>query len=187
MRKLVVFNQVSLDGFFADARGDMSWAHRDDAEWNAFVEKNASGEGVLVFGRKTYDMMASFWPTEMAAKTAPVVAERMNAMQKIVFSRTLKQPTWSNTTALEGNIPELVRKLKAETGPDMAIMGSGTIVSQLAPSGLIDELQLVINPLALGQGRSMFETLASRVSFTLARTRTFQNGNVLLCYSPLPS
>ena len=89
MRKLIVFNMVSLDGFFVDGKGDMSWAHKQDAEWNTFVSGNASGSGVLVFGRITYQLMASYWPTPMALQNSPAVAKGMNEMPKIVFSRTL--------------------------------------------------------------------------------------------------
>jgi len=85
MRRLTVFNAMSPDGFIADSTGDMSWAHRQDQEWNSFVRGNASGEGVLVFGRKTYDMMAGYWPTPRAAENAPAVRKRMNELQKIVF------------------------------------------------------------------------------------------------------
>src|ERR1700687_5198996 len=91
MRKLVVFNNVTLDGYFAGRNGDISWAHQEDAECNAFVAENASGGGVLVFGRITYDLMASYWPTPLALETMPVVAERMNNLPKVVFSRTLDQ------------------------------------------------------------------------------------------------
>jgi dihydrofolate reductase len=76
MRKLIVFNHVSLDGYFVDSKGEMSWAHKQDAEWNAFVQGNASGGGELLFGRITYDLMVSFWPTPAATQMFPVVAER---------------------------------------------------------------------------------------------------------------
>ena len=99
MRKLVVFNSTSLDGYFTDANGDMSFAHHKegDAEWDAFVAGNASGGGVLLFGRKTYELMAGFWPTPAAAQMMPVVAERMNNLPKVVFSRTLDKAAWANT------------------------------------------------------------------------------------------
>jgi dihydrofolate reductase len=97
MRKLVVFDTVSLDGYFVDASGDMSWAHKDDPEWNGFVADNASAGGTLLFGRVTYELMASFWPTPQAMAMAPIVAKRMNSLPKIVFSRTLESATWSNT------------------------------------------------------------------------------------------
>ena len=102
MRTLGVFNQVSLDGYFTDANGDMSFARKDvgDAEWHAFVAGNASGGGTLLFGRITYELMASFWPTPLAAKLMPVVAERMNSLPKVVFSRTLRQASWSNRNVL---------------------------------------------------------------------------------------
>jgi len=86
MRRIIVFNMVTLDGFFVDSKGDMSWARKNDAEWNAFVGENASGSGVLVFGRITYELMASNWPTPMALQNSPVVAKGMNEMPKVVFS-----------------------------------------------------------------------------------------------------
>lgn len=91
MRKLVVFNHVSLDGYFVDSTGSMTWAKAGtkDAEWNAFVAENAKGDSPLLFGRVTYELMASFWPTPMADQHDPIVAERMNKLQKVVFSRTL--------------------------------------------------------------------------------------------------
>ena len=185
--RLVVFNSVSLDGYFTDARGDMSWARKDehDAEWNAFVEDNARGGGTLVFGRITYEMMASFWPTPMAAAMMPAVAERMNSLPKVVFSRTLHTATWNNTTLVKGDIAAEVREMKRQPGMDMAILGSGSIVSQLAQEHLIDEYQVVVTPVALGGGRTMFEGVKKRLLLKLTRTRAFANGNVLLCYEPI--
>src|SRR5262245_66114909 len=127
MRKLIVFNHVSLDGYFVDSNGDMSCAKADhqDAEWDAFVAGNASGGGVLVFGRVTYDLMASFWPTPAAAAQMPVVAEQMNKLQKIVFSRTLDTATWMNTRLVKSDPVAEMRRIKEEEGPGMVIMGSG--------------------------------------------------------------
>lgn len=187
MRKVVVFNHVSLDGYFTDANGDMSFAHKDpkDAEWNAFVAGNASGNGMLLFGRVTYDMMAGFWPTPMAAQMMPEVAAGMNAMPKVVFSRTLKEAAWQNTTLLKGDLAEEVRRLKAAAGPDMVILGSGSIVAQLTGYGLIDAYQVVVNPVILGVGRTMFDGVAGRKSLTLTGTQSFRNGAVLLNYEPV--
>ncbi|MFY0524871.1 dihydrofolate reductase family protein [Archangium gephyra] len=186
MRKLIVFNNVSVDGYFVDANGDMSWAHEgtQDPEWNAFVSGNASGGGELLFGRKTYELMASFWPTPAAAQMNPVVAERMNAMSKVVFSRTLDQASWSNTKLVKGDLVEEVRKLKQAPGQGMTILGSGSIVAQLARAGLVDEFQLVVSPIVLGQGRTMFEGLQEKLRLKPAQTRTFGNGKVVLCYVP---
>lgn len=186
MRRLIVFNNVSLDGYFVDANGEMSWAHRhdQDAEWNDFVSGNASGGGELLFGRKTYELMASFWPTPMAAQMQPVMAERMNALRKTVFSRTLDKASWSNTTLVKGDLVEEVRKLKSGPGKGMTILGSGSIVAQLAQVGLIDEYQLVVNPIVLGKGRTMFEGIQEKLNLKPTQTRLFGNGNVLLCYVP---
>jgi dihydrofolate reductase len=184
MRRLVVFNHISLDGYFVDAQGNMSWAHAGDAEWNAFVEENATGGGELVFGRITYELMASYWPTPVARENDPAVAERMNALPKVVFSKTLDHASWRNTRLVRGDIAAEMRRLKEEPGPDMVIFGSGTIVSQLAQAGLIDEYQIVLNPIVLGAGRTMFDGIAEKLVVKLTKTRIFGNGNVLLCYEP---
>jgi len=185
MRKLIVFNQVSIDGYFTDADGDMSWAHKQDAEWNAFVAENARSGGELLFGRITYELMKSYWPTPAAAKAAPVVAEQMNNLPKIVFSKTLDKASWNNTKLVGGDLAAEIRKMKNKPGEQMVIMGSGTIVSQLTAEGLIDEYQIVVNPIVLGKGRTMFEGIKRKLNLKRTKTRSFGNGNVLLCYEPI--
>jgi dihydrofolate reductase len=184
MPKLVVYNSMSLDRFFTDANGDMSWAHKRDPEWQAFVSDNASGGGQLLFGRVTYDLMASFWPTPLAAQANPVVVERMNNMRKFVFSRTMDKASWNNTTLLRGDAAAEVRKLKQEPGPNIVMMGSGSIVAQLADAGLIDEYQIALNPLVVGSGRTLFEGVKRKLPMKLASSRAFGNGNVVLFYQP---
>ena len=185
MRKLSVFNSVTLDGYFTDKNGDMSWAHQDDPEWNAFVAENASGGGMLLFGRITYEMMASFWPSPAAVEQMPEVAEGMNNSPKIVFSRTMDKATWKNTTVVSGDIAAAVRKLKEEPGESMVILGSGTIVSQLTQAGLIDEYQIALNPIVLGSGRTMFDGVKDKLKLKRTESRSFGNGNVFLCYERL--
>jgi dihydrofolate reductase len=183
MRKLMVFNNVSLDGYFTDANADMSWAHKQDPEWAAFTAENAGGEAELLFGRVTYEMMASFWPTPQAMQIAPTVAEGMNRMRKTVFSRTLETAAWQNSRIAKGDLVSAVRKLKAESGPDMLLMGSGQIIAQLTDAGLIDEYQIVVTSTILGAGRTMFDGVQGRPTLRLQRTRSFGNGNVVLWYS----
>jgi dihydrofolate reductase len=189
MRKLVAFNNVTLDGYFSGVGGDLSWAHKgnEDAEWNAFVADNARAGGMLLLGRITYELMASYWPTPDAMKNYPAVAEGMNNLPKVVFSRTLDKASWHRTKLVKGGLAEEVRAMKKEAGEDIAILGSGTIVSQLAQEGLIDEYQVVINPVALGKGRTMFDGIKEKLTLKLTETRTFRNGNVLLCYEPTAS
>lgn len=184
MRKLIVFNHVSLDGYFVDATNSMDWARKNDAEWNAFVAGNASGGGTLVFGRITYEMMASFWPTPIAEQHAPVVAKQMNALPKIVFSRTLAKADWNNTTLLKGDLVTEVRRLKEQPGNTLVILGSGSIASQLTQAGLIDEFHLALSPVVLGKGRTLFETVHGPVKLQRLESRGFQNGNVFLRYAP---
>ena len=186
MRKLIVFNHVSLDGYFVDGAGDMSWAKADhkDAEWDAFVAGNASGGGVLVFGRVTYELMAGFWPTPFAIENMPFVAAGMNNMPKVVFSRTLDHASWNNTTLVKGDLAAEMRKMKQASGENMTILGSGSIVSQLAQEGLIDEYHIVVNPVVLGKGRTMFDGAKEKLRLKLTKTMAFGNGNVLLCYEP---
>jgi dihydrofolate reductase len=188
MRKLIAFNHITLDGYFVDASGGFSWAHpgNEDPEYSAFVAENASAGGQLLFGRVTYDLMASYWPTALAEKHSPAVAEGMNRMSKAVFSRTLDKAVWDNTTVVKGDIVAEVRKMKTQPGPDMAILGSGSIVSQLAPEKVIDEYQVVLDPVALGKGRSMFEGIREPLNLSLTRTRTFKNGKIFLCFVPAP-
>lgn len=182
-----MFETVSLDGYFTDARGDLSWAHGgdDDPEWNAFVSNNASGGGALLFGRVTYEMMAAYWPTPLAAERMPVVAAGMNGMRKVVFSRTLKSVSWSNTRLVEGALAAEVRRMKTEPGADMTILGSGSIVAQLAQEGLIDRYQLVVAPVILGSGRSPFHGVMDRRRLRRTQTREFANGNVVSLYEPM--
>lgn len=183
MRKLMVFNNVSLDGYIADSQGSMRWAARQDPQWNEFASENSRGDAVMLFGRVTYDLMVSFWPTPAAAQAMPLVAKRMNEASKIVFSRTLREATWQNTTLIKSDPVEAVRKLKSEPGPDMLLMGSGSIIAQLTAVRLIDEYQIVLIPVALGGGRSMFAGIPSPCELKLARTRAFDNGNVVMWYS----
>ena len=181
MRRLGMFMSVSLDGFFAGPNGDMSWAHRRDAEWDEYVNGNVKGESELMFGRVTYDMMVSYWPTPMAAKNSPAVAARMNTAPKIVFSRTLRESQWENTKVLNGDLVEEVARLKGQPGPGITILGSGSIVRQLTDARLIDEYQIVICPLVLGQGKSLFGGLKQCANLELTSSRAFSNGNVVLC------
>jgi dihydrofolate reductase len=106
----------------------------------------------------------------------------MNSMAKVVFSRTLETATWNNTKVVNGDIVAEVRKMKDEPGPGMAILGSGRIVSQLALNHLIDEYQIMVDPVVLGKGRTMFDGVEDKLPLKLTKTRTFKNGKVYLCY-----
>ena len=185
MRHLSVFNNVTLDGYFSGPGGDFRWAHAgsDDPEYQAFVAENAKGGGALVLGRVTYELMAGWWPTPAAAQMDPVVAGQMNALPKVVFSRTLASASWANTTLLREDAAAAMRRLKTEAGPDLVILGSGRVVAALAREGLIDEYQLLVNPVVLGKGRTMFDGLDEPMPLRLTESRAFRNGKVFLRYA----
>jgi dihydrofolate reductase len=182
MQKLLVFNSVSLDGYFTGKGGDLSWAHAgaDDPEWKAFVGQNAGGNGTLLMGRKTYEMMAGYWPTPAARQNDPKVADGMNTLPKVVFSRSMETAAWSHTRVVKSDPAAEVRRLKQEDGGGLTVLGSGTIVSLLAAADLVDEYQVVLTPVVLGEGRTMFEGLANRRGLALLQARPFRNGRVVL-------
>jgi len=185
MPELSVFNSVSLDGYFTDDNNNYSFAHEGatDPEVMKFTKGNAQGANALIFGRVTYDLMSAWWPTPAAAKAMPEISEGMNKAPKYVFSRTLDAADWSNTTVLKGDPAAEMARLKQTPGPDMTILGSGTIVAQLTAAGLIDDVQLMVCPVLLGAGKSMFAGVTGKPRWTLSRSRTFKNGRVFLAYT----
>lgn len=183
MGKLSSFQFITLNGFYKGPDNDISW-HRHGGEESAFAEEGAQSNSTLLFGRITYEMMASFWPTPEAQQSMPVVAEGMNKSEKIVFSRTLKTATWNNTRIVKDNIEAEVKRLK-ESGKSMTILGSGSILTQLANSGLIDEYQVMIDPVALGSGTPLFKGLQHQLDLQLINSRVFKSGVVLLSYLPI--
>jgi len=188
MRKLVLFENITLDGFFTGKDGDFSWAHQDppDPEFQSFLHDNAKGGGTLAFGRKTYEMMASHWPTKAGRELDPVIARIMNDSPKIVFSKSLKEATWSNTRLVKTDPVKEVQALKAEAGSPIVIMGSGSIVALLARARLIDDMQMIVKPIAIGRGRPLFEGLEELQRFRLVRSRSFAaSGNTFVEYARL--
>jgi dihydrofolate reductase len=139
----------------------------------------------LLFGRVTYELMASYWPTPDAIKNDPIVAERMNNADKIVFSRTLKKVEWNKTRIMKDNIEEEIKKMKQKPGKNMTLLGSGSILTQFAQQGLIDEYQIMVNPVILGNGKPIFKGIKHSLNLKLIKTKTFRNGNILLYYEPL--
>jgi dihydrofolate reductase len=181
MRKLRVFESISVDGYFTDGSGSVGWAYAvpQDAEFTAWVSGNASGGGDLLFGRKTYQEMEAFWPTPAAAAQMPAVAKGMNAARKYVASKTI-QPAWNNTQLLKGELVQSVRALKASDGPGVTLLGSGSIAAQLGEAGLVDEYQFVVLPVALGSGRSVF---TKGRPLRLLDQRAFRCGRVVVTYA----
>lgn len=183
MRKLTVFNFITANGFYKAMDDDISW-HRHGQEEGEFAASGAQSQSVLLFGRKTYEMMASFWPTSAAQQQAPQVADGMNKSEKIVFSKTLKLAKWVNSTIVKDDLITFVEKLKKSAGQNLTILGSGSIVTQLAGANLVDEYQLMVDPVVLGSGTSLFSGLTRKLDLKLSDSRIFKSGVVLLTYVP---
>ena len=184
MRKVILFNLVTLDGFFEGPNGEIDW-HNVDEEFNEFAVHQVNTADGLIFGRVTYELMASYWPTPAAQADDPIVAEKMNTMPKIVFSRTLNTVEWNNTRLVKGDAAEEISKIKQQPGRDLLIFGSADLASNLTNLGLIDEYRIMVNPVVLGKGKPLFKDIKGKLNLRLLRTRNFSNGNVLLYYEPV--
>ncbi len=184
MGKLNSFTFITLDGYYKGLNEDISW-NRHSAEENEYAGQGLGAQTTLLFGRVTYEMMASYWPTPMALENDPIVAKGMNRANKIVFSNTLKKPEWENTKVISGNIVEEIKRMKKKPGNDMTLLGSGSILTQFTDADLIDEYQVMVDPVAIGEGASIFKGLKNKLDLTLTDTRIFKSGVVLLCYEPM--
>ncbi len=185
MATLSIFNFISLNGFFKDAANGISWHQHGGPQETEFSSNNAQGGNMLLFGRKTYEMMAAFWPTPAAAESMPGVAAGMNAAEKIVFSTTLKTVNWQGTRIISDNLIEEIRKLK-QGDKNMTVLGSGSIVTQLADENLVDEYGIFLDPVALGNGTPIFHNIKKPLHFSLKNHRVFDNGAIYLQYTPQP-
>jgi dihydrofolate reductase len=176
-----VHDVVNVISYYKGPKEDISW-HRHGAEENEYAAGNLRSGNTLLFGRVTYEMMAGYWPTPVAIRNDPIVAEGMNNAEKIVFSRTLKEIEWNNTRLVKDNIVDEIKKMKQQSGKDMTLLGSGSIVTQFARQGLIDEYQIMVDPVVLGRGTPIFKGIKHKLDLKLTSTRTFKSGVVLLCY-----
>jgi dihydrofolate reductase len=172
---------VTVDGFFAGKNGEIDW-HVVDAEFNEYAIEMLHSVDTLIFGRVTYDMMKSYWSTTQATTDDSIVAGLMNSTSKIVFSKTDGTFDWNNSMVMKDIVADEIIKLKQQPGKDMVILGSGTIVSAFAQLGLIDEYRLIVNPVVLGAGKTLFEGISERLKLKLLKTKTLGSGDVILYY-----
>ena len=182
MGRLIMFNLVSLDGFFAGPNGEIDWFQTDDEFEDFSIEQTAQAKA-LVFGRVTYELMAGFWPTAEAAATEPAIADLMNGLPKTVFSRTLDEVTWANSRLVHDDAPGEVARLKRETAGDIYLFGSADLAQTLTAAALFDQYRVIVNPVVLGRGKPLFQG-DRRLDLRLTAERRFDNGNLLLTYEP---
>lgn len=185
MRKVIVSNLVSLDGYYAGPNGEIDWfTGIVDKEFETYAIDLIKSVDMMLFGRVTYELMANYWPTAKPDTDDQRIIDAMNNYPKIVFSKTLKRVDWKNTRLVKEDAAEEVSKLKRQPGKDMVIYGSGTIVSALAQKGLIDDYRIFIAPIVLGNGKSLFDGVDSRIHLKLLDSKTFAAGLTVLHYQP---
>ena len=184
MRKIFAFFMTTADGYYEGLNQEIDWHNADD-EFSVFAIEQLREADTMVFGRRTYDLMASYWPTPAAIEGSPTIAGLMNDLPKFVVSRSLAQADWKDTQVVKGDAVAHLRELKQQPGKDIVIMGSSDLTAGLLPSGVVDEVRIMVNPVVLGTGRSLFDTAGRRVGLELLRTRPFKSGNVLLTYRPV--
>jgi dihydrofolate reductase len=148
MRKIIVSNYVTLDGFFAGPNGEIDWFVWDE-ETAQYGKDLLQSVDTILFGRTTYELMAAYWPAASPATEDPVIINAMNNLPKVVFSRTLDRVDWKNTTVVNEARKDDILEMKRRPGRDMVIYGSGSLVSQFTRWGLVDDYRLFVNPVVL--------------------------------------
>jgi dihydrofolate reductase len=184
MRKLFTFLVATVDGYYEGPSQEFDWPVVDD-EFEEFSRVQLDEVDTLAFGRVTYEGMAAYWPTPAAQEDDPRVTARMNEIDKVVVSRTLQTAEWANTRLIRD--PGELRALKEAPGKDIAIFGSSNLTVSLLGLGLLDELRIMVMPVVLGAGRSLFHTADRRFGLTFRDVRRFESGNILLTYRPVHS
>ena len=187
MRKIITTTWITLDGFIAGPNGEMDWVIVDGA-MGKYEDDIVSAADTLLLGRVTYQSFAGSWPyvpdNPNAQPEEKEYARKLNAMRKIVFSRTLSSVEWNNSSLVQEVVPAEIVKLKQEPGRDMLIYGSASLIRTLTTHGLIDEYQLLIHPVMLGGGKPLFQGITDSHKLQLVGTKTFPSGVVGLYYQP---
>lgn len=183
MRKVVVLNRMTLDGSFAGPNGENDWFIPDpeiDKATHELIDADT-----LLLGRVSYEHLEAFWPQAALDPNLPQnvreMANEVNGMTKVVFSKTRTDYPWENSRLVSRDPVQEVKALKEENGDDMLILGSGSIIQQLANADLIDEYVLILTPVVLGDGKLMFKDVKT-VNLTLIDARCFASGNIVLHY-----
>lgn len=179
MRKVIMWDMVSVEGFFEAPGHDIGWFVFDD-ELGDYITSSQKEADTLLFGRTTYEMMAAYWPTAEPGQ----IADFMNSVEKVVFSTTLEKADWHNTRLLKGNVASEVARLKASKGGDIFVFGSADFASTLISNGLVDEYRIGINPVLLGAGVPLFKGGFDRTGLRLLSVKPLKSGVVILHYAP---
>jgi dihydrofolate reductase len=177
---------LSLDGFAGGPNGELDFLTYDD-ELAQYADELVKTVGSPMYGRTTYQLMEGYWPTVLTKPNAPKQAlqhaQWVQNVPKIVFSKTLNEVTWNNTTLIKDNVAEEVKKLKQEPGKDLVIFGSPGLSATFMHLGLIDEYRLTVHPVILGNGISVFRNNTTKSTLKLLDTKTLKSGVITLHYA----
>lgn len=173
---------ITLDGYVAGPNGEMDWMERDKEGW-AYINEMIDTSDTIVLGRKMTPGFITYWEAAAANPDDPVnqFAQKMVNTPKVVFTKTLDKSEWKNTTLAKGDITKEINDLKAKSGKDIIVYGGAGLVASLISQNLIDELNLFVNPAAIGTGMKIF---TGRTNLTLIDARTYKAGTVLHRYTP---
>jgi dihydrofolate reductase len=187
-RRLYVSMLVSLDGFIEGPERELDWFEDGDPQFEQYCNEMLDSVGVALYGRRSYELMVQYWPNAEANPQSPAgleFARKMNALPKIVLSRTLQHATWNNTTILRDDVATRLRELKRTAGKPIVAWAGAELVATLAELDLVDEYRLLVQPVVLGSGTPLFQRIAARRKLRLARTTQLGRNVAVLCYEPV--
>ena len=186
MRKLISFMHISLDGFVAGPKGEMDWIKVDEELFD-FVGNRIREGNTSLYGRVTYQMMESYWPTaadKPSATRHEIEHSKWYAkVHKVVLSKTMKDEDLTNTTIISDNLSDRINEIKQQAGSDILLFGSPTATHSLIQQNLIDGFWLFVNPIILGQGIPLFADIKDKIKLTLLTTHQFTCGVTELNYT----
>ncbi len=186
MRKIIFSMNISLDGFFEGPHHELDWSIAD-AELHDFFADLLNSADIILYGRVTYQLMKDYWPKAHSDPNATPselrFADAINPLNKIVYSSTLKTEDW-NTQVVEKFNPEDIVKMKTQPGGNILVGGGAVIAQAFLRNGLVDEIQLAIHPVAIGNGTPLFSGIEGGIKLDYQWYRTFKSGVVVLCYQP---
>jgi len=186
MRKLFLHIGVSVDGYIEDENRQLDWPA--DEEWTQYISELLGSIGGQIYGRVAHQSLAQFWPTVPAQPDAGAalveMAKMMEASPKYVVTRHSYVTDWTNSHVIRGDVAEEIRKLKNLPGKDLALFAGANLAQSVMEMGLFDEYRLVVNPIRLGGGTSLFRPGLPREKFALVNSRRFASGLLALTYAP---
>ncbi len=176
---------MTINGFVGGLNGENDWmTWNPDDEFIAFLSSLIDSSDILLLGRKTAEGIIPFWENTAQTNPAHPFAKKIADIPKVIFTKTLDQSIWNNTTLAKGNLAEEIAGLKKQNGKDILVFGGADFVSSLIKEGLIDEYHLIINPTAMGNGMTIFSSLDSIQKFTPIQSKLYPGGKTVLSFKP---